>query len=172
MDTSQVMGKFSCTGILMEGLLNQPDYPSENIKQGNHENTSQCQPNSQFSARQRPWCAHSFLLLMPINPFVAHPGPRQHCQELTTESISNNNRPTITLLSSICSPGVPLPCSRVWTTSSSLFSSSAGMQYLGWWKDKRHLVRPLWGSRAGVLAQCLALLLLAASAQHTAKPQA
>lgn len=156
----------------MEGLLNQPDYPSENIKQGNHENTSQCQPNSQFSARQRPWCAHSFLLLTPINPFVAHPGPRQHCQELTTESISNNNRPTITLLSSICSPGVPLPCSRVWTTSSSLFSSSAGMQYLGWWKDKRHLVRPLWGSRAGVLAQCLALLLLAASAQHTAKPQA
>lgn len=39
--------------------------------------------------------------------------------------------PTMTLLSSICSPGVPLACSRVWTTSSSLFSSSAGMQYLG-----------------------------------------
>lgn len=36
----------------------------------------------------------------------------------------------MTLLSSICSPGVPLACSRVWTTSSSLFSSSAGMQYL------------------------------------------
>lgn len=38
---------------------------------------------------------------------------------------------TMTLLSSICSPGVPLACSRVWTTSSSLLSSSAGMQYLG-----------------------------------------
>lgn len=37
----------------------------------------------------------------------------------------------MTLLSSICSPGVPLACSRVWTTSSSLLSSSAGMQYLG-----------------------------------------
>lgn len=36
----------------------------------------------------------------------------------------------MTLLSSICSPGVPLACSRVCTTSSSLLSSSAGMQYL------------------------------------------
>lgn len=37
---------------------------------------------------------------------------------------------TMTLLSSICSPGVPLACNRVCTTSSSLLSSSAGMQYL------------------------------------------
>lgn len=42
----------------------------------------------------------------------------------------------MTLLSSICSPGVPLACSSVCTTSSSLFSSSAGMQYLGRWETR------------------------------------
>lgn len=50
------------------------------------------------------------------------------------------------------------------------------MQYLGHWKHRRHLVGPLLAltsvRAAGVLAQCLALSLLAASAQHKAKPQA
>ena len=50
----------------------------------------------------------------------------------------------MTLLSSICRPGVPLACSRVCTTSSSLCSSSAGMQYLGGLESGRRLLtRPL-----------------------------